>query len=40
MGKPAEGMHGVTKFGNGGMASNYEGLTEGKKRVILSDAVD
>ena len=40
MGNPAEGMHGVTKFGNGGMATNDEGLAEGKKHVIFSDAVN
>lgn len=40
MGNPAEGLHVVTEFGNGGMATDDEGLTEGKKRVIFSDAVD
>lgn len=40
MGNPAEGSHVVTKFGNGGMATDDEWLTEGKKRVIFSDAVD
>lgn len=40
MGNPAERLHVVTEFGNGGMATNDEGLTEGKKHVIFSDAVD